>query len=141
MGMLDKWFGGHKDYPSLAADSEAQSHLDEVKAQLETLADEIKDPMEVVPADHAAYVFIGKPPTRFGLAWIHDGKLSNFKNLVEEKHLSPPRMEKLVDDLRDAYTHAKDAQRYKSTVGDRDVTVIPSESLEKEVQEIIRDVT
>ena len=75
MGMFDKWFGGAPDYPPLPADNEARAKLDEVMAPLEELAEKVHDHLEVVPAEHEAYVYLGKPPKRFGIAWVHDGKL------------------------------------------------------------------
>jgi len=108
-----------------------------VKPQLRELAEQVKDPLEVVPAEHAAYVFIGKPPKNFGLAWIHDGKISGLNTLVEEHGLKPLEVEKLVDQLRDAYERNADVSRFCTTVHDRDVVVTPSARLEKEVHEII----
>jgi len=108
-----------------------------VKPQLRELAEQVKDPLEVVPAEHAAYVFIGKPPKNFGLAWIHDGKISGLNTLVEEHGLKPLEVEKLVDKLRDAYERNADVSRFCTTVNDRDVVVTPSARLEKEVHEII----
>jgi hypothetical protein len=36
----------------------------------EKLAGETKDPLEVVPAEDSVYIFVGKPPKKFGIAWI-----------------------------------------------------------------------
>lgn len=137
MGMFDRWFGGVKEYPPLAADSQARHFLDEISPELEGLAIDVKDKLEVVPSDHEAFVFIGKPPKRFGLAWIHDGKVSSFQSLVEERHLSAEKSDQLLDELRGAYQHALDAPRYSAMVADRKVTVTPSLKLEQEVHEII----
>ncbi|MCW8921158.1 MAG: hypothetical protein OQK68_06710 [Sedimenticola sp.] len=137
MGMLDKWFGGMKDYPPLAADSQARHYLDEFSHELEGLAGDVKDPLEVVPSDHEAFVFIGKPPKRFGLAWIHDGKVSSFQSLIQERQLSAEKSDRLLEELRGAYQHALDAPRYSATVGDRKITITPSLKLEQEVHEII----
>jgi hypothetical protein len=137
MGMLDRWFGGMKEYPPLAADSEAQHHLEEISPQLEGLVGDVRDPLEVIPADHEAFVFIGKPPKRFGLAWIHDGKVSSFKNLVEERHLTPQESEQLIEELRGAYERAAEARRYSAKVGKRKITVTPSPVLEQAVHKII----
>jgi hypothetical protein len=137
MGMLDRWFGGMKHYPPLAADSQAKHYLDEISPALEGLVGDVKDPLEVVPSDHEAFVFIGKPPKRFVLSWIHDGKVSSFQSLVEERHLSAAKSEQLLDELRGAYQHALDAPRYSATVGNRKITITPSMKLEQEVHEII----
>ncbi len=97
----------------------------------------MKDRLEVVPSEHAAYVFIGKPPKKFGLAWIHDGKISGLNTLVEEHGLKPLEVEKVVDQLRTAYERNADVDRFCTTVHDRDVVVTPSVKLETEVHEII----
>ena len=114
--------------------------LAEVEDQLGELAGQVNDPLEVVPTEHAAYVFIGKPPKRFGLAWIHDGKISGLNTLVEEHGLKPLEVEKLLDQLRGAYERNANVSRFCATVQDRDVVVTPSPKLEKEVHEIIDNV-
>ncbi|MCF8178823.1 MAG: hypothetical protein K9J74_09980, partial [Sulfuritalea sp.] len=88
MGLLDRWFGSTTNYPPLPQDNEAQARLDEVKSQLEELAHRVPDHLEVVPAEHEAFVFLGKPPKRFGIAWIHDGKVSGLKELAADNDLS-----------------------------------------------------
>jgi hypothetical protein len=108
-----------------------------VGKELDQLADQVKDQLEVVPSEHAAYVYIGKPPKKFGLAWIHDGKISGLNTLVEEHGLDPLEVSKVVDQLREAYERNADVKRYCTTVHDRDVVVTPSARLEKEVHEII----
>lgn len=137
MGMFDKWFGGRQDYPPLPADNEAQAKLDDVKGPLEELAQRVSDHLEVVPAEHEAYVFLGKPPKRFGIAWIHDGKVSGLKELVDENQLSPRAVEKLVDSLGKAYEHASEAPRYSTQIGGKEMVVIPSAGLGQEVHQII----
>jgi hypothetical protein len=137
MSLLGSFFTSKPDYPAIDPSSTAASRIAEVKAQLGELAAQVKDPLEVVPSEHAAYVFIGKPPKRFGLAWIHDGKISGLNTLVEEHGLKPLEVEKLLDQLRDAYERNADARRFCTTVQDRDVVVTPSAELEKEVHEII----
>jgi hypothetical protein len=126
--MFDKWFGGKQDYPPLPADNDAMAKLDEMKAQLEELAKKVNDHLEVVPAEHEAYVYLGKPPKRFGIAWIHDGKLSGLKELVEESHLSQAEAQKLIVALGDAY---------EQELAGKKVVVIPSRGLGQEVHEII----
>ena len=122
MGMLDKLFGGKNDYPPLPADNDAMTRLDGVKPQLEELANRVNDHLEVVPGEQEAYVYLGKPPKRFGIAWLHDGKVDGLNELVEEYKLSQ---------------HASDAPRYSAEVAGKQVTVIPSRGLGKEVHQII----
>ena len=137
MSLFGNLFSSKPDYPAIDPSSTAASRIAEVKAQLGELAGQVKDPLEVVPSEHAAYVFIGKPPKRFGLAWIHDGKISGLNTLVEEHGLKPLEVEKVLDQLRDAYERNADVSRFCTTVQDRNVVVTPSAKLEKEVHEII----
>jgi len=127
MGLLDKLFGGGHDYPPLPENGLAMSRIDEIHNELETLTHKVRDPLEIVPAEHAAYVF----------AWIHDGKVTSLKEMIDENHLSPGMVEQLIEELREAYTHAQDAPRYSAHIGDKEVVVIPSEGLESEVHEIL----
>jgi hypothetical protein len=84
----------------------------------------------VVPADDSVYVFIGKPPKKFGIAWIEDGdKIVNFKSLVDEKGLSPDQLQNLSEELRKAYIAHQDKPRYTTNIRDREVVVIHSASL------------
>jgi hypothetical protein len=137
MGMFDKWLGGKNDYPPLPADNAAKSRLDEIKPQLEELANRVHDNMEVVPGEHEAYVYLGKPPKRFGIAWLHDGKVDGLNELVDEHKLSQPQVQQLIAKLSAAYKHASEAPRYSTEVGGKQVTVIPSNGLGKEVHQII----
>jgi len=137
MSLFGNLFSSKPDYPAIDPSSTAASRIAEVKAQLGELAGQVKDPLEVVPSEHAAYVFIGKPPKRFGLAWIHDGKISGLNTLVEEHGLKPLEVEKLLEQLREAYERNADVSRFCASVQDRDVVVTPSAKLEKEVHEII----
>lgn len=137
MGMLDKLFGSKNDYPPLPADNDAAAKLAEVKAELEELAGRVSDHLEVVPAEHEAYVYLGRPPKRFGMAWIHDGKVSSLNELVGENKLSQQEAQKLVLELGHAYEHASDAPRYSAEVAGKTIVVIPSKGLGQEVHQII----
>jgi hypothetical protein len=137
MGILSNWFGGTNDYPPLPADNEARSRLDEVKPQLEELANRVNDNLEVVPGEHEAYVYLGKPPKRFGIAWLHDGKVDGLKELVDEHNLSQPQVQKLIGKLSSAYKHASEIPRYSAEVAGKKVTVIPSVGFGREVHKIM----
>ena len=137
MGMFDKLFGGKNDYPPLPADNDAMARLQELKEPLEELAGKVRDHLEVVPAEHEAYVYLGHPPKRFGIAWIHDGKLDGLKELVDENHLSQAQTQKLVSALGTAYEHASDAPRYSAELAGKKVVVIPSRELGQKVHEIM----
>ena len=137
MGMLDKLFGGKNDYPPPPADDDAMTKLDGVKPQLEELANRVHDHLEVVPGEQEAYVYLGKPPKRFGIAWLHDGKVDGLNELVAEYKLSQLQVQTLIGALSAAYKHASDAPRYSTEVAGKQVTVIPSRGLGKEVHQII----
>ncbi len=137
MGLLGSLFASKPDFPAIDPGSIAAARVAQVEKQLDELAGQVRDRLEVVPAEHAAYVFIGKPPKKFGLAWIHDGKISGLNKLVEEHGLQPLEVEKVVEQLRDAYERNADANRFRATVHDKDVVVTPSAQLEQEVHEII----
>ena len=125
MGILGKFFGGKHDYPSLDSSIPAAKHLESVRPPLEKLLDETNDRLEVVPAEDSVYVFVGKPPKKFGIAWIDEGhKIVNFKSLVEKKGLSASSLDNLSDELRKAYVAHQDKPRYITKVSDRDVVVI-----------------
>jgi hypothetical protein len=140
MSLFGSLFSSKPDYPAIDPSSTAASRIAEVEDQLGELAGQVKDPLEIVPAEHAAYVFIGKPPKRFGLAWIHDGEVSGLNKLVEEHGLKPLEVEKVVDQLRAAYERNTEVNRFCATVKDRKVVVTPSPRLEREVHEIIDEV-
>jgi hypothetical protein len=140
MSLFGSLFSSKPNYPAIDPSSAAASRIAEVKAQLGELAGQVKAPLEVVPAEQAAYVFIGKPPKKFGLAWIHDGKISGLNKLVEEHGLKPLDVDKVVGQLRDAYERNADVNRFCTTVQNRNVVVTPSPKLEQEVHEIIEKV-
>ena len=137
MGMFDKLFGDKQDFPPLPADNDAAAKLDEMKAPLEELAAKVNDHLEVIPAEHEAYVYLGKPPKRFGIAWIHDGKMDGLKEIVEENELSQADTLKMINSLGSAYKRASDAPRYSAEFAGKKVVVIPSEKLGQEVHQIM----
>ncbi|MBU0674502.1 MAG: hypothetical protein KJ950_07670 [Proteobacteria bacterium] len=137
MGFLEKLFGKGQKYPALAVNTSTAQKLEAMKEPLQELTSKVKDPMEVVPADDSAYVFIGNPPKNFGMAWIENGKVYTFKTLSEEKGIPPQKLLPLVDKLAEAYKRSDSDSRYSATIGDKVVTVTPSQSLAKEVRSII----
>ncbi len=140
MGFLSELFSSKPDLPAIDPKSTAAARVAEVEKELDELAGQVNQPLEVVPSEHAAYVFIGKPPKKFGLAWIHDGKVSGLNTLVEEHGLSALEVEKVLADLREAYERNQGVNRFCATLQERDVVVTPSPDLEREVHEIIDQV-
>ncbi len=105
---------------------------------LERLAEKTNDPLEIVPAEDSAYIFVGKPPKKFGILWIEEGdKIVNFKSLADEKGLSPNSLLQLSDDLKKAYIAHQDEPRYVTQVSDREVVVIPSTSLLNNLEGVV----
>ena len=90
-----------------------------------------------MPGDSEAYVYLGKPPKRFGIAWIHDGKLDGIKELVEDNNLSQSDAQKMIVSLGAAYENASEAPRYSTELAGKKVVVIPSSELGREVHEIM----
>ena len=138
MGIFGKMFSNKLDYPSLDSSAPAAKQLESVRSPLEKLADEIKDPIEVVPAEESVYIFVGKPPKKFGIMWIEEGdKIVNFKSLVDEKGLSPTRLSHLSEELKKAYIAHQNRPRFVTRVSERDVVVIPSTSLLNDVKAVV----
>jgi hypothetical protein len=136
--ILGNLFGSKPDYPSLDSSAPAAKQLESVRPPLEKLAEETGEPLEVVPADDSVYVFVGKPPKKFGIAWIEDGdKIVNFKTLIDEKGLSPSSVQQLSEKLKTAYIEHQDKPRYVTSISDRDVVVIPSKSLLNNVKGVV----
>ena len=137
MGFFGKKFGQGEQYPELAGDHAAASRLAAIQSNLEELAEKVSDPMEVIPSDDGAYIFIGKPPKKFGVAWIEDGVVKSFKTLMEEHGMTAPEINALSDELREVYVRHHDTEHYHTKIADRDIVVTPSEPMEHEVREIL----
>jgi len=130
------FFSKKIDYPELAPDNPAAKQIHAIEGALKELMGQISDPMEVVPAEGCAFVFIGKPPKRFGMA-ILDDKVHSFAATAREKGLAPTEVQQINDKLRDAYLHCQDAPRFKTQVNGKEVVVTPDAQLEQEVREIM----
>ncbi len=137
MGLLSGVLGTREEHPKLPEDSYAKQRIESIRKELQKLVDETRDRIEIVPAQHAAYVFIGKPPKSFGLAWIHDGQISNLAALAQERKINPIKRERIDDALRNAYKKSQSEQRYTLEFGEQSIVVTPSQSLEQEVHEVI----
>lgn len=140
MGFFSKLLGGEKEYPQIESSHPAAERLSQVQPVLEKLAQDVPDNLEVVPADKAVYIFAGKPPTKFGMFWIQDGQLHNFKTLSKEKGLSSLDLQPIVSKLQKAYKENLADTRYSSEAAGRTIVVTPSESLSRKVEQIIQEV-
>ena len=139
MALFGKIFGTQKTYPPLEPDDPLSKRLQNIRQPLETLADEVNDQLEVVLGDKKAYVFIGKPPKKFGIAWIQNQEIFNFKKVAEKQSVSPVQIEKASEHLRSAYKQCQDDTRYSTQLGDRTLVVAASEKLKDKVSGIIGD--
>jgi hypothetical protein len=131
------FFSKKIDYPELDAGNPAAEQVQEVEGPLKDLMSQVSDPIEVVPADGQAYVFIGKPPKKFGVARLAEGQVESFIAVAKEKGLDQLSIQKLNEKFRDAYTQNMDAKRYKTSVGGKEIVVTPSSQLANEVSEIM----
>ena len=136
MGLFSK----KVNYPELSEDHPAAEQIESIKAPLEQLVGQISDPLEVVPADNHGYVFIGKPPKKFGIALLEEGSFKNFVALAKEKGLGDPKILSVIDSLGDAYKKNQDSDRYKITVAGKDVVVTPCRELEVQIEQIVQSV-
>lgn len=141
MGLLGRLFGGERqEVAPLDPSSAAASRLERDRAALEDFARRVHDKLELVPGERATYVFIGRPPDAFGIAWLERGEEHNFKRLVKEKGLSAAEVQGRSEELRAAYARSAGEPRFRADFGGKHVLVTPSAALEREVVEIIHRV-
>lgn len=130
---------GREQLPPLPDDSYAVERINKVLPELRQLIAETNDRIEVVPAEESAYVFIGKPPRKFGVAWIRGGEVTNLGEVARQRNFSPITLERIEDDLGAAYRRSEPDQRYQYEMNGQEVVVTPSEDLETEVDRIIQE--
>ena len=131
------FFSKKLNYPELDSDNPVADQVHEFDGPLQDLMGQVSDTLEVVPADDHAYVFIGKPPKKFGVAMIEDGAVQSFIAAAKEKGLDQAKIQMLNEQLRDAYMHNLDAQRYKTSIAGKEVVVTPCLQLDREVKQIM----
>lgn len=131
------FFSKKVSYPELDPSNPAAELVQEVTEPLKDLMAQVSDPLEVVPADDQAYVFIGKPPKKFGVATIEEGQVQSFVAAAREKGLDNLAIQKLNERLRDAYANNMDAQRFSASVAGKSIVVTPCQALAQEVRQII----
>ena len=138
MGILNKLFQTKKSFPEVEQSSPQARRIERMQEPLSKLVAETPDDIEVLPSENRAFAFIGKPPKRFGVAWVDkEGEIVNFKRLAEQKGFTADQLEKLSLSLRDIYINHKSEPRYFTTIKDRKVVVTPSEPLLDEVKNVI----
>lgn len=140
MGLFGKLFGKEQELPQLDASTPAAAKLNEHKAALEPFVAKIHDKMEFVPAADTVYVFIGKPPGMFGLAWFQNGQEINFKSFTTSKGLKQKQIQSIYGRLGEAYAASESAARFETTIAGKKVIVLPSDDLAKKIHEIVHTV-
>lgn len=140
MGIFGKLFGGGEpELPALDPASAGAQNLEKFKPQITELVGKINDRYEVVPSGNAAYVFLGKPPGMFGLAWFLEGDKEehNFKKLMAKRGLPQRKMDNMLNKVRAAYTEAEAVPRVSTQIGGRKVIVLASDSLADKLHTIL----
>ena len=112
MGFLNKLFSKETNFPELDRSSDVARTVDNFRRELEGLAQEVDDPLEVIPASDTVYVFIGKPPRKFGIAWIKDGRVHNFKTLAQEEGVHEMKLMMMSEQIRKAYEKNSEAHHF-----------------------------
>jgi hypothetical protein len=136
MSLFSDLFHSKPHYPPLEPGAPVTEKLNKVRSTIETLASTVKDPLEVVPAGEGAYIYIGKPPKHFGMAWVEKGVVKNFKILAEEQGLKPADLTEMQEKLRVAYERHQSEPRYSASIAGRDIVLIQSPGLEEDVKGI-----
>jgi len=140
MGLLDKVFSNKPDYPELAPDGQLAQQVQGVRQPLEDLMDQVKDPIEIVPAEERTFIFIGKPPKKFGVAWIEGTNVENFQKRAQDAGIGASRMEDISGKLRSAYEKYENSDRYVTDLAGRKVVVTPSNDLNRDINAIVNQV-
>lgn len=133
------FFSKKVDYPELAPDNPAAKQIRAIEDSLKELLGQISDPLEVVPADGYAFVFIGKPPKRFGMAMVDDA-VHSLMAAAREQGIDQTQVQKINEKLRDAYLSCQEAPRYKLKVDGKELVITPSPKLAQEVSEIMKPI-
>jgi len=141
MGLLDKIFGNKPaDYPPLETKTELAEQFKRVEPELRAFAETIDEDIEVIPAPEETFVFFGKPPKVFGLAWIRKGQVKNMSEVFKEQKVAPHRAEAFAELLRSAYKGSADEERYSAQLAGRTVVVTRSDGLRKKVHDIVEKI-
>ena len=129
-----------RGYPSLDPECSAGRNVAELKDTLSKLAESTSRSLEVIPAVHEAYVFIGNPGRQVDLAWLHDDEVSSLSDLLAEHGFTREEIDDLNRCILDLYEHHAKDDRYSVNVDDRTLIVTPSNSLKLEMHDIIERV-
>ena len=133
-------FSRKPKHPDLDPSNPVAKQIQEVEVPLKELIQQVSDTLEVVPADGNAYVFLGKPPKKFGVAMIEEGEVKSFVSLAKEKGLNQTQILKLNEKFRDAYEKNMDAERFQTNVAGKDIVVTSCQPLAQDVAQIVSSI-
>lgn len=139
MGILDALFGRKESHLPLDPAGPAAARIAACGEPLQSLVGTVPGRLELVPAAETVYVFIGRPPQPFGLAWFEGGREISFTILRQERGISQARIQALSKKLAAAYRRSAGAARYATRIGGREVVVTPSEGLAGEIRRAIEE--
>ena len=134
------FFSRKPKYPDLDSSSPAAEQVQEVEEPLKDLIQQVSDPIEVVTSKDHAYVFMGKPPKKFGVAMFEEGKVQGFMAMAKEKGLEQAVVLKINQKFRDAYEQNMDAERYTTSIAGKEIVVTPCTKLAEEVAQIVSNI-
>lgn len=123
--------------PELDPLSVAGHTIDELSNPLAHLAESTDEDLEVIPSEHEAYVFIGSPPNNFELAWVHHDTVSHLHKLSRKHGLSEAENSEIMEQLRRCYRHHQRDYRFHADVDHHDMMVLPSNSMQLDLHDII----
>lgn len=144
MGLLSRLFSGEESgFPELHPHSETAARIERHRELLRQLAAGTRgDRLELILAGEGGFIFVGRPPKTFGLTWLEDGRVCNFKTLIVDRGLDAERVDALVADLRHAYERNNDtAERYRYRLDGRSIVVRLDSELEREISRLIDEVS
>lgn len=140
MGLFGKLFGGGEpELPALDPASAGAQILENFRPQFEALIKKIDDRYEVVPSEKILYVFLGKPPGMFGIAWFVEGDAEehNMKKLMSRKGLPQRKIDNIMMRLRTSYTEMQKEPRFGTQVAGKKVVVTPSAAFADQLYTIL----
>ena len=142
MGFLDALFGSKKpQYPPLDAASPLATRLAAHRTNLEKMAGKVRDSLEAVPGESTLYLFIGKPPEMFGIAWFDGGgEEESLRTIMKSRNLPQSRVQQISDDVRAVYVRHQGAPRYSATASGKPVTVTDDPALVGDLDKVIHEV-
>lgn len=138
MGFLGKLMGKADNLPSINPDVPEHRMMESFKKHIKVLLENVEDPIEVLPYEDKAYVFVGKPPKQFGFMWMDDKYINNLKGVVKEKGMSMADLGRISEDIRTVYTNNRDMlKKYSWKVDNAQVIIISSDTLGQGLKRIV----